>query len=267
MKRIIAAITGLSVCLGMAGPAFADQQEDQIGQQVYQELQQKGEIIRQSPFYSTLNPIATQIKRVADRQYDRPFTFILVHEKQPNAFAVPGGNVYVTDSLMTFVKNREELAGVLCHETSHTIHHDVIHNMRKDQNLAIGATVLSLLLGGGKNGNVNMGINVLAGIKANDYSREVETAADLKGSETCAEAGSNPWGMVWLFQQFEKADTGGRMEMLSDHPSDQHRIDDLQSRFKGNPRLYARYDPNISSATPLHFASRLSASKQRVAIR
>jgi len=267
MKRTIAALASLTLCLGAAVPALADQQEDQIGQQVYQELAQKGEIIRQSPFYSTLNPIATQIKRVTDRQYDRPFTFILVHEKSPNAFAVPGGNVYVTDSLMTFVKNREELAGVLCHETSHTIHHDVVHNMKKDQNLAIGATILSVLLGGQKNGYVNGGINVLAGLKANDYSREVETSADLKGAETCAQAGSNPWGMVWLFQQFEKAGSGASMEMLSDHPTDDHRIEDLQSRFHNNPSLYGRFNPDISAATPLHLASRLSGSKAHLALR
>jgi Zn-dependent protease with chaperone function len=48
-----------------------------------------------------------------------------VHETQPNAFSEPGGNAYVTDSMMTFVKNKEELAGVLCHEVSHDIHHDV----------------------------------------------------------------------------------------------------------------------------------------------
>jgi len=267
MKRTIAALAGLALCLGSAVPALADQQEDQIGQQVYQELAQKGEIIRQSPFYSTLNPIATQIKRVTDRQYDRPFTFILVHEKSPNAFAVPGGNVYVTDSLMTFVKNREELAGVLCHETSHTIHHDVVHNMKKDQNLAIGATILSVLLGGQKNGYVNGGINMLAGLKANDYSREVETAADLKGAETCAQAGSNPWGMVWLFQQFEKAGSGASMEMLSDHPTDDHRIEDIEARFHNNPSLYGHFNPDISSATPLHLASRFSASKAHVALR
>ncbi len=79
----------------------------------------------------------------------------------------------------------------------------------------------------------------------------MESAADKKGAETCAQAGSNPWGMVWLFQQFEKADTGGRLEMLSDHPTDQHRIDDLQRLFASNPALYGRYTSNTAYATPL----------------
>jgi predicted Zn-dependent protease len=157
--------------------------------------------------------------------------------------------VYVTDSLMSFVKNREELAAVLCHETSHTIHHDVVNNMHKDQNLSMLATGLSLLLGGKP--ITNEAISMAAGVQALSFSRSVETAADIKGSDTCAEAGYNPWGMIWLFQQYAKSDTGGRMEMLSDHPSDMHRIADLENHFKRNPGTFAKFDQDIASATPL----------------
>lgn len=263
MKRIFAALAGLSLCLTMAGAARADEQEQAIGQKVYQELQQKGEILRESPDYAILNPIAQQIKRVADPQYDTPFTFILVHEKAPNAFAVPGGNVYVTDSLMHFVKNREELAGVLCHETSHTIHHDVLREYQKQQRTGTLLTIGELLLGGGRNSTVNGIANAVFTFSSLNFSREVETSADLKGAETCAEAGSNPWGMVWLFEQFEKADTGGRMEMLSDHPRDDHRISDLQQHFRAMPALFRRYNPDISSATPLGAQPKYGLSRYR----
>src|SRR5471030_995243 len=162
MKNIIMGIALAATIMSFGSNAFADDSEARIGQQVYAQLQQKGEIITASPYYSILNPIAEQIKRVADPQYQYPFNFILVHEKSPNAFAVPGGNVYVTDSLMTFVKNREELAGVLCHETSHDIHHDVVNNMAKDQkvarNVTIGAFLGSILLGQ----NASQYINPLA---------------------------------------------------------------------------------------------------------
>jgi predicted Zn-dependent protease len=249
MKRFAAAILAGGLLLGTGVPARADQMEDQIGAQVYQQLAQKGEILNSSPYYSTLNPIAKRIKAVVDPQYDRPFRFILVHETQPNAFSVPGGNVYVTDALMKFVQNKEELAGVLCHETSHTLHHDVVNNMRKDQNLSIAAGVLSILTGG--RALPNALINVGANLEALNFSREVETAADIKGSDTCAEAGFNPWGMVWLFQQFEKSDTGGRMEALSDHPNDNHRIADLENHFRQNPALFGRYNSSVANATPL----------------
>lgn len=227
----------------------------QIGQQEYQALQQKGEIITSSSYYSVLNPIAQQIKRVADPQYFHPFQFILVHETQPNAFAVPGGNVYVTDSLMKFVQNREELAGVLCHETSHDIHHDVLHLYQKAQKAnmvyGIGDVLANVLTGGRASRAIDTAAGIGFSLQTATYSRDVESAADRKGAETCAAAGSNPWGMVWLFQQFEKADTGGSMEMLSDHPTDQHRIDDLRRLFAANPALFGRYSANIAYATPL----------------
>src|SRR6185312_3675916 len=180
---VAAAIAGL--CLTAAGTARADDAERQIGAQEYALLQQKGAIVTSSPWYRVLNPIAERIKRVADPQYDYPFHFVLVHDAAPNAFAVPGGNVYVTDSLMKFVQNQQQLAGVLCHETSHDIHHDVINLNRKDQNLQIGATVLSILLGGGRSGIVNGALNAAGSLESLNFSRGVESNADKKGAYTC----------------------------------------------------------------------------------
>ncbi|HEY0392863.1 MAG TPA: M48 family metallopeptidase [Candidatus Elarobacter sp.] len=260
MKRLLALTLtfGLAAFAG-ASPAVAqsdDQIEMQIGQQEYQALQQKGEIISSSSYYAILNPIAQQIKRVADPQYPtHPFQFILVHEKQPNAFAVPGGNVYVTDSLMKFAQNREELAGVLCHETAHTIHHDVLNLYKKQQRVGTTYTIADILanvITGGRASNTIGNIaNIGFTLQTQGFSREVESAADHKGAQTCAQAGVNPWGMVWLFQQFEKADTGGQMEMLSDHPTNQHRIDDLKREFASDPATFGRFSSNLAYGTPL----------------
>lgn len=259
MHRLCGLLAASVFMIGTLLPAGADDraaQEAQIGRQVYAELAKKGEIITDSPYYAILDPIAQQIKRVADPQYDFPFHFLLVHEKQPNAFAVPGGNVYVTDSLIKFVKNREELAGVLCHETSHDIHHDVINNMAKDRRAqttaTIGAIAAQLIFGSRAANMVGSLANIGLTAVTQGYSREVESAADHKGAQTCAQAGSNPWGMVWLFEQFEKADTGGQMEMLSDHPTDSHRIDDLKREFAADPQLFGRFSSNPATATPLH---------------
>lgn len=252
LKRAVAATAVAGLCVGAAVPASAQSdQERQIGAQVYAQLQQKGEIIKSSPWYRVLNPIADRISQVADPQYDFPFHFILVHEQQPNAFAVPGGNVYVTDSLMSFVQNQQELAGVLCHETSHDIHHDVVNLNRKNQNLEIGATVLSILLGHGQNGYVNSALNIAGSLESLNFSRGVESNADHKGAYTCAQAGYNPWGLVWLFQNFEKADTGGSMEMLSDHPTDQHRIDNLKREFSSDAATFGKFHNDINAATPM----------------
>jgi predicted Zn-dependent protease len=73
--------------------------------------------VESSPLYDTLKPLADSISRVAQSRYPHPFKFFIVHEPQPNAFATPGGS-YVVDSLLYFVKNTEQLASTLCHETA-----------------------------------------------------------------------------------------------------------------------------------------------------
>jgi len=67
--------------------------EQQVGQQVFDELKAKGEIIASSPLYDALTPIADAIARTAQPFYNHPFKFYLVHEQQPNAFSVAGGTV------------------------------------------------------------------------------------------------------------------------------------------------------------------------------
>jgi Zn-dependent protease with chaperone function len=99
------------LCAGQAPlPEPVTDQETELGQAVYNQLRDKGEIIASSPLYDSLRPIAEAISRVAQPRYNHPFKFFLVHETHPNAFATPGGNVYVVDSLLYFVKNTEQLA-------------------------------------------------------------------------------------------------------------------------------------------------------------
>ncbi len=121
-----------TLCAGQAPLAEpVTDQETELGQAVYNQLKEKGEIVESSPLYDTLRPIAEAISKEAQPRYNHPFKFFVVHETQPNAFATPGGNVYVVDSLFYFVKNTEQLAGTLCHEVSHTIHRDAVHRLKE----------------------------------------------------------------------------------------------------------------------------------------
>ena len=172
--------------------------------------------------------------------------------KQPNAFAVPGGNVYVTDSMMTFVKNKEELAGVLCHETSHDIHHDVYNLAAKRQQIGIVASIADMLLGGGRNGIINTVLGLGANLESLKFSRAVEQNADHKGAFTCAQAGIDPWGMIWLLRSFESSNMPNPPEFLSDHPGNVERINRLETTFRAYPSVFARYNPNIATGTPLN---------------
>ncbi len=226
-----------------------DQDEEvQMGQEVFNELKAKGEIIESSPLYDQLKPIVDPIAQAAQPRYNHPFKFYLVHETQPNAFATPGGNVYVVDSLLYFVKNKEQLAGTLCHEVSHTIHHDTVELMEKQEKIKkreIGAAVLM----GPTRAHI-LAILLLGKLHSLGYSRDVESRADQTGSDICAQIGSNPWGLVWLFQDFKSTDPNEIPQLLSDHPDDLNRINALEHHFRRNPSVFGKFDPDPKSATP-----------------
>ena len=252
-KRILfvfAAALGLAA-FGCAGPSEADQQptaadEVQLGQEVFKELEAKGEIVKSSPLYDDLSPITDAIARSAQPQYDRPFKFYLVHQKQPNAFATPGGNVYVTDALLYFVKNKDELAGTLCHEVSHTIHHDTMKLMEEEAKIRRREIAAAVLLGPTR--AHLLAIALIGKLNSLGYSRDAEERADMTGADVCARTAYNPWGLVWLFQDFTDADIGQAPELLSDHPNNQHRIDTLKLHFRQNPAAFAKFNPDPKSS-------------------
>jgi predicted Zn-dependent protease len=199
--------------------------EVQMGQRQYQQYAQRGEIVPpQSPLYGVLDPIGNAIAAVANQEYFAPFHFILLNEPTPNAFSMPGGNVYVTTSMLQFLKNKDGLAGVLCHEVNHDIHHDM-YNVYQASQGAPGA------------GQVG-------------YERATETNADRAGAYTCAKAGFNPWGMVWNMRQHSAA-MGAGPQGPSNHPGDDQRLADLVTLFASDPATFGRFRDDVAASTPL----------------
>jgi len=258
LRRIVlsglASVLLSSVFFSAAGAAAEQptdqqlQQEKQLGTDTFNELKTKREIIDSSPLYDSLKPLASDIARAAQSRYGLPIKFYLVHEPQPNAFATPGGNVYVVDELLYFVKNDEELAGTICHELAHTIHHDSMELAEKQKKIIereLGAAVLL-----GPTARQALAIALLGKLHSLSYSREVETRADLTGSDICAAAGHNPWGLIWLFTEFKNARPGEMPSLLSDHPDDQERINALTQHFAANPAVFGRFSQDPKSATP-----------------
>jgi predicted Zn-dependent protease len=96
-----------------------------------------------------------------------------------------------------------------------------------------------------------LAIALLGKLHGLTYSREAESQADLTGADICAGAGSNPWGLVWLFKDFSDARAVDIPQLLSDHPNDQNRINALERHFRSDPATFGRFDSNPSSATPL----------------
>ena len=243
-------IAGIGSVKALLAAQSSNQDEEvQMGQEVFNELKAKGEIIESSPLYDQLRPVADAITRAAQPRYNHPIKFYLVHEAQPNAFATPGGNVYVVDSLLYFVKNADELAGTLCHEVSHTIHHDSMTMMEEQEKILkreLGAAVIL----GPTRAHV-LAIALIGKLNSQGYSRDVEERADLTGSDVCAGTGYNPWGLVWLFQDFENAKMAQPPEILSDHPNNEHRAEALEQHFRRNPSVFGKFNSDSKSASPM----------------
>ena len=237
------------VCMAQAPrPEPVTDQETELGQAAFNELRNKGEIIEFSPLYESLKPVTETISRVAQPRYPHPFKFILVHEPKPNAFATPGGNVYVVDSFLYFVKNTEELAGTLCHEVSHTIYRDAMNCLKEQQRIQMREIGALILLPAGLAELI--AVSMIGDLNSLAYSRDIESSADVTGSDICAAAGYNPWGLVWLFQDFQNADPKQIPQLLSDHPANTTRIQTLERHFRDNPDVFAKFNPDPKSATP-----------------
>jgi predicted Zn-dependent protease len=247
---VVVCLAGIESAVSPLAAQGRNQDEElEMGQEVFNELKAKGEIVESSPLYDQLRPIADAITRAAQPQYNHPFKFYLVHEPHPNAFAAPGGNVYVVDSLLYFVKNTDELTGTLCHEVSHTIHHDSMTLMEKEEKIAAREIAIAVLLGA--DFNQMLAIHLLGKLHSLSYSREDESRADLTGSDICASTGYNPWGLVWLFQDFENANMGDVPQLLSDHPNNQNRVNALEQHFRENPAVFAKFSSDPKSAKPI----------------
>ncbi|HME81016.1 MAG TPA: M48 family metalloprotease [Candidatus Eremiobacteraceae bacterium] len=229
-------------------PASSGDEETQMGQQVWDQLKSQREIVKSSPLYDTLAPMAKAITRVVQPGYPYPIHFYIVHDSQPNAFATPGGNVYVVDSLFYFVKNKEELEGTLCHETSHLLHHDSIKQMQRNQQIRIREVAATILV---PNWRTALAASAIGALDELHYSRGVEEAADITGSDTCAAAGYDPWGLVWLFQDFQNSNMKSPPEVLSDHPDNTDRVNALEQHFKQEPGTFANFNSDPTSATKL----------------
>jgi beta-barrel assembly-enhancing protease len=249
LKVLTFALVLAAVMSGAARAQGSGDEETQLGAQVFDELKQQHEIVASSPLYDTLRPIATSITRVIQPQYQYPVHFYIVHEKQPNAFAAPGGNIYVVDSLFYFVHNTEELAGTICHETSHLIHHDSVHKLDYQEGIKRREVLATILTGGTMRAAVLA--SAIGKLDALHYSRGEEESADLKGADTCAAAGYNPWGLVWLFDDFSNSNLQTPPEILSDHPGDQHRMEALEQHFADDPATFSRFSSDPKTAKPL----------------
>jgi beta-barrel assembly-enhancing protease len=243
--RSLIATAGVSQ-LVHALPAEAAIDEAGVGREVFAQLRDDGELLFDSPFYEHLNEIGSVISQTVVSRYPYPIRYYIVRGDSANAFAVPGGNIYVNEPLLRLAKNRDELAGVLAHETGHMVLHHVAQRMaalqKKSTAASIGSILAQIVLGPLVGAAVDYGSQYAVAGSDAAQSRHIEAQADEEGARIMAATGQyNPWGMVWFFQIMTETYGPGQNYWLRDHPIDEARISDLQHEFRTMPELFGKW--------------------------
>lgn len=164
------------------------------------------------------------------------YEFRVVNVSDINAFALPGGPMFVNRGMIESAKNEGEMAGVMAHEISHVaLRHGTAAETKASkpgmQLGAIGATILGTL--GGNLGKVaGQGLGAGLGLWMNKFSREDETQADVLGAQIMARAGYNPQDLANMFKTIEKEAGSGGPQWMSDHPNPGNRYDRISQEAK-----------------------------------
>ncbi len=188
------------------------------------------------------NYVRNLVDRIVSRIPPQPFRFksgVILHNAL-NAFAVPGGYVYVFTGLLMNFNSEAEVAGVLCHELAHVTQHHTAQRMERSQMIGIGSLLLAVAgvaVGGG--GAAAMGALGAGQSAMLNYSRADETEADQIGLQFLIKAGYPPEGMVNGFKILRNKSNMMGMSVptyLSTHPAIGDRITGIVARMHNMPK-------------------------------
>jgi hypothetical protein len=174
-----------------------------------------------------------------------PFDFHCVNDKAINAFALPGGYVFVNRGAIEAADNEAQLAGVIAHELSHVALRHGTAEATKAQAAQAGVGIIGAIFGGNAGGALltELGRFSAGGVLLR-YSRTAETQADVVGTQVLYDAGYDPRALAQFFEKIE-ADSKGQNppEFFSDHPNPEHRVERVEQeidKLGGLPRNMKR---------------------------
>ena len=163
-----------------------------------------------------------------------PWEFHCVNDRAINAFALPGGYVFVNRGAIEAADNEAQLAGVMAHELSHVALRHGTNQASKAQMAQMGEGLLGGLFGGGVSGAMLTQLSAFAaGGVLLRYSRTAETQADVSGTQVLYDSGYDPRAMAQFFEKLE-AETKGKNppEFFSDHPNPDHRVERVDEEIQ-----------------------------------
>jgi Zn-dependent protease with chaperone function len=235
-RPVIALAIALSLVAGVAeaqtkvNPGwnmFSAQQDVEIGAQSAAEAERQLPLVRDADVESYVNRIGQKLAANAGGPQFQ-YRFRVINASDINAFALPGGFVYLNRGVLENARNEGEVAGVLAHEIAHSALRHGTHQASKAYAAQAGLQILGGLLGGKIGNNTAQILNTVGGVGLNalflKFSRELETQADVRGAQILAASGYTPADMVSFFNTLAKVDTSKKTTWLSNHPAPPDRI-------------------------------------------
>jgi len=227
--------------------AFTVEQEQTEGAKV------AAEVFKQMPVLPDGSPVARYIQQLGAKLvavtpgYRWPFNFHVVASEEVNAFALPGGAMFVNLGTIQAAGTESQLAGVMAHELSHVVMRHSTCNLTKQQNVGtwagLGQLGAAILLGNGALGSMaTQGIGVVTGLSFLRMSRDYEKQADLLGAQILYDAGFDPRGLPQFFETIQAKYGEGGAQIFSDHPNPGNRTQYVNAEIatfppRANPRV------------------------------
>lgn len=205
----------------LTGCTIPEAREIQMGQDVAPRFEEQfGGLYPDERVQQYVTSIGQRLIRFSGRE-DLPWEFGVLDSDEINAFALPGGFIYITRGLLFNLENEAQLAAILAHEVVHVAERHSVEQLERQQVYQGGALIAGILLGEGAATDVTQ---VVGGLMMMRYGRDQERDADLIGLEYLARAGYRPEAMLEAMQIISRLSGNGRPpEFLSTHPSPDNR--------------------------------------------
>src|SRR5438105_6478296 len=201
-----------------------------VGRQAAAEAERQSPVLGDAVVTAYVESVGQGLVAAIPPEFQHPefrYYFRVINARDINAFALPGGPMYVNRGMIEAARTEGEMAGVMAHEISHVaLRHGTAQatKAQKYQIGAIGGAILGAIIGGNAGSIVGQGIQTGLGIHFLKYSREYETEADVLGAQIMARAGYDPRDLARMFQIIEQqGGSRGAPTFLSDHPSPANR--------------------------------------------
>lgn len=218
--------TGLLLASMLAACGIDQREEAQLGAEYAAQVQREVRLIRDPALVASLDRIGQALARRADPT-GRTYTFYLVDSPEVNAFAIPGGHIFVNRGLIETADQASEFAGVLGHEIAHVTERHGIEQMEKRRGAGALVTLVYVVLGREPSAVEQVAIEAGGAAVFARYGREAEREADERAVQTLPAAGYDPEGVATFFEEMlrqQQREPGLLDSWFASHPTSQERV-------------------------------------------